>query len=100
MPGDISAALDEQNIEAAPGKFGESGNQSFQYVIKYKGRLSTVEEFENIVVKSIGKGQILRLKDVARVELGSLGYTSLTLTDNKPSVGMAISQTRGPMPGT
>lgn len=95
VPGDISAALDEQNIEAAPGKFGESGNQSFQYVIKYKGRLSTVEEFENIVVKSIGKGQILRLKDVARVELGSLGYTSLTLTDNKPSVGMAISQTPG-----
>ena len=95
VPGDIAATLDEQNIEAAPGKFGESGNQSFQYVIKYKGRLSTVEEFENIVVKSIGKGQILRLKDVARVELGSLGYTSHTLTDNKPSVGMAISQTPG-----
>lgn len=95
IPKDISAALAEQNIEAAPGKFGESGDQSFQYVIKYKGRLSTVEQFQNIVIKAQGNGQILRLKDVARVELGSLAYTSNIQTNGKQSVGVAISQTPG-----
>ncbi|MEJ5963506.1 efflux RND transporter permease subunit [Pedobacter immunditicola] len=95
VPDDVSQALGEQNIEAAPGKFGESGKQSFQYVIKYTGRLSTVEEFENIVIRSEGQGQVLRLKDIARVELGSLGYSSNTETNGKPSAGMAISQTPG-----
>ena len=95
VPADITSALQEQNLEAAPGKFGENGNQSFQYIIKYKGRLSTVEEFENIVIRSTGNGQILRLKDVARVELGSLGYTASIQTNNEPSAGVAISQTPG-----
>jgi HAE1 family hydrophobic/amphiphilic exporter-1 len=95
MPSDISASLAEQNIEAAPGKFGENGDESFQYVIKYKGRLTTVEEFENIVVKAQGNGQLLRLKDVARVELGALGYTSNIETNNLQSVGVAVSQTPG-----
>lgn len=95
VPADISAALAEQNIEAAPGKFGENGDEAFQYVIKYKGRLTKASEFENIVVKSAGNGQLLRLKDVARVELGALSYASNIVTNNKPSVGMAISQTPG-----
>ncbi|WGQ08671.1 efflux RND transporter permease subunit [Pedobacter gandavensis] len=95
IPADISAALAEQNIEAAPGKFGENGDEAFQYVIKYKGRLTKATEFENIVVKSAGNGQLLRLKDVARVELGSLSYSSNINTNGKPSVGMAISQTPG-----
>ena len=95
IPADISAALAEQNIEAAPGKFGENGDEAFQYVIKYKGRLTKATEFENIVVKSAGNGQLLRLKDVARVELGSLSYASNISTNSKPSVGMAISQTPG-----
>ena len=95
VPSDISAALAEQNIEAAPGKFGENGDQSFQYVIKYKGRLTTVEEFENIVVKAAGNGQLLRLKDVARVELGALSYTSNIETNGLQSVGVAVSQTPG-----
>ncbi|MCX2451744.1 efflux RND transporter permease subunit [Pedobacter sp. PLR] len=95
IPSDISAALAEQNIEAAPGKFGENGDEAFQYVIKYKGRLTKATEFENIVVKSAGNGQLLRLKDVARVELGSLSYASNITTNGKPSVGMAISQTPG-----
>ncbi|MBB2150906.1 efflux RND transporter permease subunit [Pedobacter gandavensis] len=95
VPADISAALAEQNIEAAPGKFGENGDEAFQYVIKYKGRLTKATEFENIVVKSAGNGQLLRLKDVARVELGSLSYSSNITTNGKPSVGMAISQTPG-----
>jgi HAE1 family hydrophobic/amphiphilic exporter-1 len=95
VPSDISAALAEQNIEAAPGKFGESGDQSFQYVIKYKGRLTTVPEFENIVVKAANNGQLLRLQDVARVELGALDYTSSNETNGLQSVGIAISQTPG-----
>jgi HAE1 family hydrophobic/amphiphilic exporter-1 len=95
IPSDISAALAEQNIEAAPGKFGENGNQAFQYVIKYKGRLTSAQEFENIIIKSAGNGQLLRLKDVAKVELGSLSYNSTTTTNGKPSVGIAISQTPG-----
>lgn len=95
IPSDISAALAEQNIEAAPGKFGENGNQAFQYVIKYKGRLTTASEFEDIVIKSVGNGQMLRLKDVAKVELGSLSYASTIKTNGVESAAMAISQTPG-----
>jgi HAE1 family hydrophobic/amphiphilic exporter-1 len=95
IPSDISAALAEQNIEAAPGKFGENGDQAFQYVIKYKGRLTTPEEFGDIIIKSVGQGQVLRLKDVAKVELGSLTYTATISTNGKEAVGMAISQTPG-----
>jgi multidrug efflux pump subunit AcrB len=74
MPSDITAALAEQNIEAAPGQFGEQGNQSFQYVLKYKGRLTESSEFEDIILKASPDGEILRLKDVANVELGRLSY--------------------------
>ncbi len=74
MPSDISAALAEQNVEAAPGSFGENGDQSFQYVMKYKGRLSDAKEFEDIVIRATNDGQILRLGDVAKVELGRLTY--------------------------
>ncbi|CAA9197095.1 Efflux pump membrane transporter BepE [Flavobacterium bizetiae] len=95
IPSDISAALAEQNIEAAPGKFGENGNQAFQYVIKYKGRLTSAQEFGDIVIKSVGNGQMLRLKDVAKVELGSLSYASTTKTNGIESTAMAISQTPG-----
>jgi len=95
IPSDISAALAEQNIEAAPGKFGENGDQSFEYVIKYKGRLVTESEFQNIIIKSQPNGQFLRLKDVAKVELGALSYTSTTTTNGKQSVGFAVSQTPG-----
>jgi len=95
IPSDISAALAEQNIEAAPGKFGENGNQAFQYVIKYKGRLTSAPEFEDIVIKSVGNGQMLRLKDVAKVELGSLSYSSTIKTNGVESAAMAISQTPG-----
>ncbi|MBO9586418.1 MAG: efflux RND transporter permease subunit [Flavobacterium sp.] len=95
IPSDISAALAEQNIEAAPGKFGENGDQAFQYVIKYKGRLTTAQEFEDIVIKSVGNGQMLRLRDVAKVELGSLSYASTIKTNGVESAAMAISQTPG-----
>ena len=95
VPSDISTALAEQNIEAAPGQFGEQGEQSFQYVIKYKGRLKDASEFENVILRSTGSGQLLRLKDIARIELGALNYASNTTTNGEPSVGVAISQTAG-----
>ena len=95
VPADISAALAEQNIEAAPGQFGEQGRQSFQYTIKYTGRLKDAEEFGEIVLRATGEGQILRLKDVARIELGALNYSSSSTTNGMPSVGVAISQTAG-----
>ena len=95
VPDDINAALAEQNIEAAPGKIGENSNQSFEYVLKYKGRLKTPQEYENIVIRSATNGQILLLKDVARIELGSLYYNITSLTDGKPSIVMGIFQTAG-----
>jgi HAE1 family hydrophobic/amphiphilic exporter-1 len=95
IPDDINTALAEQNVEAAPGKFGENSNQSFQYTIKYKGRLKTPAEFENIVIKSTGNSQVLRLKDVARIELGSQSYSGNTKTNGNPSIGIAINQTAG-----
>jgi HAE1 family hydrophobic/amphiphilic exporter-1 len=95
VPSDISAALAEQNIEAAPGQFGEQGGQSFQYVLKYSGRLKSAGEFNEIVIRSGGNGQLLRLKDIARIEMGALNYSSATRTNGKPSIGVAISQTAG-----
>ncbi len=94
-PADVSAALSEQNIDAAPGKFGENGDQSFQYVITYTGKLQTVEQFENIIVKAKTDGQLLRLKDIARVEIGALSYANTAATNGFPAVGMAVSQTPG-----
>jgi HAE1 family hydrophobic/amphiphilic exporter-1 len=95
IPDDISNALAEQNIEAAPGKIGENSNQSFQYVLKYKGRLVKPEEYENIIIKATSTGQLLRLKDVARVELGSLDYSVTMTTDNHPSIVCAVFQASG-----
>ena len=95
MPSDISAVLAEQNVEAAPGAFGEQGNQSFQYTIKYKGRLKTVEEFENIVVSASSTGEILRLKDVADVELGKVQYGFGNSLNGNPSTMAIVFQTAG-----
>jgi hydrophobic/amphiphilic exporter-1 (mainly G- bacteria), HAE1 family len=95
IPDDITNALAEQNIEAAPGKIGENSNQSFEYVLKYKGRLNKPEEYDNIVIRSGPNGQLLRLKDVARVELGSMTYSITSLTDGKPSIVLGIFQSAG-----
>ncbi len=92
---EVSAALNDQNVEAAPGQFGDNDNQSFQYIIKYKGSLQHTDEFGNIIIKSIGNGQYLRLKDIARIELGAQTYTGNAATDGKPSVGVSVSQTPG-----
>jgi HAE1 family hydrophobic/amphiphilic exporter-1 len=95
IPDDITEALNEQNIEAAPGKFGENSHEPFQYVLRYKGRLQTPKEFGDIIIKSVGNGQLLRLNDVARVELGALDYSFVEQTNGMASVGVAISQTAG-----
>ncbi len=95
MPDDISAALAEQNIEAAPGQFGERGDQSFQYIMKYKGRLQTETEFEDIIIRATSDGEILRLKDVARIELGGVTYGYSTKANAHPGITSIIFQTAG-----
>ncbi|MFC0343695.1 efflux RND transporter permease subunit [Epilithonimonas hispanica] len=95
IPSDIRTVLAEQNIEAAPGSLGDESNQAFRYTLKYKGRLTEIPEFDNIVIKATTTGQILRLKDVAKVELGAQDYTSSSNTDGHPSIGMAVAQTAG-----
>ncbi len=74
MPADVTNALAQQNIEAAPGSIGERENQTFEYTLRYRGRLESEHEFENIVIRATQDGQVLRLKDIARVELGRLTY--------------------------
>lgn len=93
-PQEVTAALQEQNIEAAPGELGQNSNQSFQYTLKYTGRLKSTEEFENVIIRA-SNGNILRVKDVADVELGSLNYSVTSKTDEKESVAIGISQTAG-----
>ncbi|WP_445722315.1 efflux RND transporter permease subunit [Flavobacterium sp.] len=95
IPSDVTALLAEQNIEAAPGQLGESGDQSFQYALKYKGRLQSTEEFEQIIVRSTESGEVLRLKDVARIELGAVSYAGSARTNGNKSVAIAIAQTAG-----
>ncbi len=95
MPSDVIAALNEQNLEAAPGRLGEMNNQSFEYVLKYKGKLTQPQEFENIIIKADSDGNILRLSDVARVELGALMYSITTSSMNRPGIAMAVFQSAG-----
>lgn len=95
MPSDISAALAEQNIEAAPGQFGENGNQSFQYVLRYKGRLQDEAEFGDIIVRANSNGDILRLKDVADIELGRLSYGFHSTTNGHIGCSAIVFQSAG-----
>mgnify|MGYP002521206003 FL=1 len=95
IPSDISSALAEQNIEAAPGQFGEQGNQTYQYTIRYKGRLQEQEEFENIVVKALPDGEILRLGDVSTIELGRLSYSFNNTVNGHKAVTGIIFQMAG-----
>ena len=95
MPSDVTYALSEQNIEAAPGTFGEQGDQSFQYTMKYKGRLTTPEQFEDIVVAAKPTGEILRLGDVAEVELGRLTYGFSNSLNGKVATSCIVFQTAG-----
>ncbi|HET7002798.1 MAG TPA: efflux RND transporter permease subunit, partial [Puia sp.] len=94
-PTDVIDALAEQNLDAAPGQFGENSDQVFQFTIQYSGRLKDTTQFGNIVMRSGITGQILRLKDIARIELGTLNYSSAQGTDDKPAAVIAVSQTAG-----
>ena len=93
-PQEVLNALRDQNIEAAPGELGQSSDQSFQYTLKYTGKLKSQEEFQNIILRS-NNDQVLRLSDVATVELASLNYTVESMTNGDESVFLSVSQTAG-----
>lgn len=96
MPQDVIAALSEQNIEAAPGQLGENAqNVTFQYMLKYKGRLATPEEFGDIVIRATEDGEVLRLKTIADVELGSLSYSIDTRSNGHEGITAMIYQSAG-----
>ncbi len=95
VPTDVSAAIAEQNMEAAPGSFGAQGDQSFEYTMRYRGRLVTPEEFENIVVRATPDGEVLYLKDVADVELGRVTYGFANGLNGYPSTSAMVFQTAG-----
>lgn len=92
---EVLGAIREQNLEAAPGRFGEGSTASFEYILKYKGKYSKPADYENIVLKAGDNGAIIRLKDVARVEFGSFAYSSNTLIQGRPGTGIAVYQTAG-----
>lgn len=95
VPQDISDVLAEQNIEAATGSLGEDSENTFQYTLRYTGRWQTPEQFGNIVIKALPHGEVLRVKDVAKVEMGSLSDRFTVITDGKTSVYCQIFQQPG-----
>ena len=95
MPTDVTAALAEQNIEAAPGQLGENSNQSFQYILRYKGRLVTPEQFGEIILRTNSNGEVLYLKDVAELELGRLDYGFVSRVNGKNAASAMVQQTAG-----
>ncbi|MGM9843161.1 MAG: efflux RND transporter permease subunit, partial [Muribaculaceae bacterium] len=95
VPDDVTSALAAQNIESATGSFGENYDGVFQYTMKYKGRLSRPEEFENIVIKSLPDGSVLRLKEIARVELGDEAYNYRSNTNGHAGTLIMVYQTAG-----
>ncbi|MGV3697497.1 efflux RND transporter permease subunit [Flavobacterium sp.] len=94
-PKEVMGAIQDKNLEAAPGRFGESSKEAFEYVIKYKGKLNNPVDYENIIIHSNSDGSVLRLKDVARIELGSYTYASGTRIDGKSGLNIGIFQLPG-----
>lgn len=94
-PREVIAAINEQSLEAAAGSLGQNTGESFEYVIKYKGRYKTAKEYENVIVKALGNGQFLRVKDVAKVELDAFSYSSLSRTNGNPALNFGVFQTPG-----
>lgn len=92
---EVMKAIQDKSLEAAPGKFGQHSKEVFEYVIKYKGKLTKPDQYENIVIRSNSDGSVLRLKDVAKVELGSFSYNSLTRLSGKKGVVLGILQLSG-----
>ncbi|TKG94013.1 efflux RND transporter permease subunit [Puteibacter caeruleilacunae] len=95
IPSDITTVLKEQNIEIPAGSFGENADQVFQYTMKYSGRKQSVEEFKNLVIRSLDDGEVLRIKDVARVELGQDSYKFAAMANGVPGASAMIYQTAG-----
>ncbi|AVM50366.1 efflux RND transporter permease subunit [Capnocytophaga sp. oral taxon 878] len=95
IPTEVTAAISAQSREAAAGTLGQNSGSSYEYVIKYKGKYKEVSEYENIVIKSVEGGRILRLKDVAKIELDALSYTGFSESKGRPAVAIGISQTPG-----
>ncbi len=95
VPSDVTAVLGEQNIEAPTGSLGENSKNVFQFTMKYRGRLKSVEEFQNTVIRSKEDGSVLRLKDVANVELGTLTYSFRSEVNSHPAVTFIVFQTAG-----
>ncbi|RYY31143.1 MAG: efflux RND transporter permease subunit [Chitinophagaceae bacterium] len=94
-PAEVFASIQDKNLEAAPGKFGESSQEAFEYVIKYKGKLNQPLDYENIIIRSNADGSMLRLKDVAKVEFGSYTYGNYTRVNGKPGINIAVMQLSG-----
>ncbi|MEP7377278.1 MAG: efflux RND transporter permease subunit [Chitinophagaceae bacterium] len=92
---DVLNAIRDQNLEAAPGRFGQGSTASFEYILKYKGKLSQNADYENIILKSSVDGAVVKLKDVARVEFGAFAYSANTHVGGKPGIGIALFQTAG-----
>ncbi len=95
VPTDITTVLDEQNLEAPTGTLGAESENTFQYVLKYRGRYEDEKDYENLVIKSLASGEVLRLKDVARIELGSRTYTYIGEVNGHPGSNCMIAQTSG-----
>lgn len=95
VPSDIATVLAEQNVESPTGTLGAESVNTFQYVLKYRGRYENEEDYENMVIKSLPNGNVLRLKDVARIELGAENYSLLSQTSGHPGANCMIAQTAG-----
>ncbi|WP_302606125.1 efflux RND transporter permease subunit [uncultured Alistipes sp.] len=95
VPSDVTYALSEQNIESAVGSLGENSDNTFQYTMKYRGRRMTAEEFGQIVIRSTADGEVLRLKDVADIELGSESYAYKGYANGHPGITALVFQTAG-----
>ena len=94
-PADINQVLNEQNVEVATGTLGAESQNTFQYVLKYRGRYEEEQEYENLVVRSLPDGDVLRIGDIARVELGSQNYNIIGETNDSPGINISINQVAG-----
>lgn len=95
VPSDVTAVINEQSLEAAAGQLGENNAEAFQYVIRYSGKYRSQEQYENIVIKALDNGQMLYLKDVATVDMGSQSYSGVSRFNGRPAAAMAVYQTPG-----
>ena len=94
-PSDITQVLNEQNVEVATGTLGAESQNTFQYVLKYRGRYEDEQGYENLVIRSLPSGDVLRIKDIAKVELGSQNYNIIAETNGSPGVNVSINQVAG-----